>query len=266
MSTKWFSITLPVSFALLFSACTAGDFQTISNSNPQSTSLPSGQPGEQRTSQSARSDTGGTDNSAISVLGHEQARDAVVRTLTERFGLNAPLTWEKQDLTPSNLVGSSTSLFTGEAWTVKVSAPVVAPEYQIYQVGVDHLASGLHWQGTIDASGNLTEIESDPPFKVQTAEQVRDLAVAFVAEAKNLPLPAKWTLQPDDNPANGINAHTYVGGPWVVRVEYQASTPSIRIYDVVVDHMQAVLRWHGQVDANGRLEGLFLQGTSPRNN
>ena len=44
-------------------------------------------------------------------------------------------------------------------WLISVDFPVVAPQATIYQVVVDNELSGLHWQGEVDATGEVTELQ-----------------------------------------------------------------------------------------------------------
>jgi putative hemolysin len=72
---------------------------------------------------------------------------------------NTPLSelqWDAEDLTPQNLVGSSTVRYTSGPWTVTVTYPIVLPELTIYQVSIANSASGLAWSGEVDAQGNVS--------------------------------------------------------------------------------------------------------------
>jgi putative hemolysin len=68
------------------------------------------------------------------------------------------LKWSEEDLTPQDLVGSSTVRYTAGDWVVTVTYPIVAPEDTIYQVGIVNSASGLTWSGEVDAEGNVREV------------------------------------------------------------------------------------------------------------
>jgi hypothetical protein len=88
------------------------------------------------------------------------ARDATLDYLRVQYGDAAPpegLVWSEENITPEGLVGSSTFLYSSGDWTVTVSAPVVAPEAVVYEIEVDNASTGFHWDGTVDASGQLTE-------------------------------------------------------------------------------------------------------------
>ena len=89
---------------------------------------------------------------------HEGACDIAVANAAERAGVDVPTgSWSTQDETPEGLVGSSAFRYTNGPWVVKVSAPVVAPEYLTYTVVVDHMSAIFRWEGTVDADGNVTE-------------------------------------------------------------------------------------------------------------
>ena len=64
-------------------------------------------------------------------------------------------------MTSEELVGQAILQYTSDRgygeWVVKVSYPVVAPENVIYQVFVDNETIGFHWEGEVDASGQVTE-------------------------------------------------------------------------------------------------------------
>lgn len=196
----------------------------------------------------------------VPVLGHDQARDVIVKHLAEQYGLSQPVEWQSVDQTPPDLVGSSTTMFVGDLWTVTVSAPVVAPEYLVYQIDVSDLASGLYWNGSIDAFGTVSEDSVIPPVSVRTTEQARDLAVKLVAVEQNLEIPVEWAKQPNKIIDNSV-LETYTGGAWVVQVSYIPSAPFVGEYQIVIDHMQAALRWQGRVDARGNMDGTFVTGS-----
>ncbi len=199
-------------------------------------------------------------NQPVPVLGHDQARDVIVQYLADQYGLTPPAAWQSVDQTPTNLVGSSKIMFVGDGWTVTVAAPVVAPEYLVYQIEVSDLATGLQWKGSIDAYGVITDESVTVPITVASPDQARDLTIKFVAESNNLEFPAEWTRQPDKTEGNSVVV-TFTGGPWVVQVSYIPSAPIVGEYQIVIDHMQAVIRWQGKVDAHGDLDGNFV--TSP---
>lgn len=95
----------------------------------------------------------------------EEARDIVIASLLQRFPLEAPDAWTIEDQTPENMVGYSTYMYTSGSWVAIVSAPVVAPENLIYSVEIDHVTSGLRWQGEVAATGEIREIFFAEPIQ-----------------------------------------------------------------------------------------------------
>ena len=196
----------------------------------------------------------------VPVLGHDQARDVIVKYLADLYGLTPPVAWQSVNQTPTDLVGSSKTMFVSDGWTVTVSTPVVAPEYLVYQIEASDLATGLQWKGSVNAYGEITEESFMAPLTIDSPEQARDLAVEFVAESQNLEFPSEWIKQPNKIIDNSV-VETYTGGPWVVQVSYIPGAPFVEEYQIVIDHLQAVIRWQGIADAHGSLDGSFVTGS-----
>ena len=103
------------------------------------------------------------------------ALDAALAYLREEYGDSAPvagIAWQAEDATPGGLVGSNTTRYTTEGWTVTVLTPVVNPVDVVYQVTVDNQALGFHWAGQVDATGHVMTLEapdSVEPAPVDTA-------------------------------------------------------------------------------------------------
>lgn len=101
---------------------------------------------------------------------------------------------------------------------------------------------------------------------VSAYEQARDVTVAHVAELGGLPLPEEeWSsMDQTQQNQNGDLTWVFTNGPWVVRVSVSAFSTEPIEYSVVVDHMSAIIRWQGRVDAYGKIvETNFIQGTQP---
>jgi hypothetical protein len=100
------------------------------------------------------------------------ALDAALAYIREQYGRSAPaagIAWKAEDATPGGLLGSTTTRYTAEDWTVTVVMPVVNPVDVVYQVTVDGQALGFHWEGKVDATGHVMTIEepgSDEPAPV----------------------------------------------------------------------------------------------------
>jgi hypothetical protein len=90
------------------------------------------------------------------------ALDAALAFLREEYGSDAPaagIAWQAKDATPGGLVGSNTTVYTAEGWTVTILTPVVNPVDVVYQVTVDNETSGFHWAGKVDATGHVMTLE-----------------------------------------------------------------------------------------------------------
>jgi len=109
-----------------------------------------------------------------------EARDIVLSYLRDHHPQNAPaegITWDEKDITPPDLVGASTRLFTSDVWEVQVSYPVVLPVNTIYTVTVVRIANGSYWKGQLKADGTITETS---PFQQMTQETSQKVAEDFV--------------------------------------------------------------------------------------
>lgn len=92
------------------------------------------------------------------------ARDAVLAYLAAHYSGQAPaagLTWTEKHPTPA-LLGTETYQYTAGDWAIGVTFPVVAPENEVYTVVVDNTATGFHWEGTVNASGQVTQTSITP--------------------------------------------------------------------------------------------------------
>jgi putative hemolysin len=85
------------------------------------------------------------------------ARDSAMAAIWTEGEPMPALDWSEEDLTPQDLVGSSTIRYTAGEWVVTVVYPIVAPDLTVYQVDIGNSASGLTWSGEVDAQGNVSE-------------------------------------------------------------------------------------------------------------
>jgi serpin B len=106
-----------------------------------------------------------------------RARDAAIAYLQDTHATVAPAastTWTVEDVTPTNLVGSSTLVYRTPAdsgeWVVTVTFPIVAPEQTIYHVMVENQVTGFQWEGDVDADGEIKGAEATPPAEVGPAD------------------------------------------------------------------------------------------------
>ena len=99
------------------------------------------------------------------------AREAALSYMSIYHAQIAPkgeLSWTAENITPAGLVGSNAVRYTAEDWIVTVSYPVVAPEAVIYQVEVTNEGDGIQWQGSVDATGQISETA----FVTQSPDQM----------------------------------------------------------------------------------------------
>jgi putative hemolysin len=87
-------------------------------------------------------------------------RDIALAYLVQKFGENAPpvgAAWSGEQNIPPELVGSALYQFSSEDWQISITYPIVAPEAVVYTITVDNPTAGFHWQGQIDAEGQVRE-------------------------------------------------------------------------------------------------------------
>jgi hypothetical protein len=89
------------------------------------------------------------------------ARDAVLAYLAESHDSDAPATglaWTETHARPEGLVGRESYEYTAGDWLIAVSFPVVAPENVVHTIAVSNATTGFHWEGQVDAQGQVTEM------------------------------------------------------------------------------------------------------------
>jgi hypothetical protein len=192
---------------------------------------------------------------------HSQARDAAMQHVTQTYNLPAPDAWNTEDLTPQNVLGASVFQYTSDAWIVRVSAPVVALDKTIYTVVIDHIQSGLHWEGMVNAFGDIAQVNLTPPAQVDSPEQARDQAINYIQQKYGLSLPGDWAFIDTPQTMIGATRYRYTSDPWVVNVIAQAGASPASVYQVTVDNLVKKIKWQGEVSSQGAVtERSFTQG------
>lgn len=240
-------VSLIIMSTLILSAC-AGKVQAEKLDEPEVILIPDS---EEEVQPEESDDQSFEEEFAI--VSHEEARDIAVAYLAEKFSLPEPDEWFANDQTPEGLLGSSDFLYTSGAWVVSITAPVVAPEYLVYSMEIDHIATGMHWEGKVDAQGNLEETDVLEPLQVLSAEDARDAVVAYIIAEYGGEAVGEWTTQPMKPIEKAGVRNTYTSGPWVVQVDHYAAAPIVPGYHIVVDHMSLVARWEGRINADGEI-------------
>lgn len=192
-------------------------------------------------------------NEDLMIVSHERARDIAVNYLVDKYALEIPGDWFSENQTPQGLLGASNFLYSSGAWVVQVTAPVVAPEHLVYSLRIDHVASGTHWEGEVDAWGNLHETIISEPLEVLSALDARDAVVAYIMAKYGWDAAGEWTEQPVIPLENAGIRRTFTSGPWVVQIEHYAAAPIIPQYHLKADHLKIIARWEGQISADGKI-------------
>jgi len=168
-------------------------------------------------------------------------------------------------ITPEGLVGSETYEFTSGDWVITISYPVVAPENVVYQVVVVNETAGFHWEGEVDAAGQVTETlaPSDVEPVVQPPEPGRALnaALAYMREHYGEQAPSSDLTWVGDHPPaeEPVGVQTFEFTPeggaedWVIAVSYPVVAPEDVVYQVVVTNETTGFQWEGEVDAAGQV-------------
>lgn len=173
--------------------------------------------------------------------------------MLEKYALEAPGDWVKNDQTPENLLGASKFIYTSGAWVVAISAPVVAPRYIIYSLEIDHIQTGLHWEGKVDAKWSLTELSFSEPLNVLSVEDTRDAVVDYLIENHEWTGLVDWNESEPEPKENAGLRHTFTSDPWVIQVAYLAAAPFIPEYQITADHLNMIARRTGVVKSNGEI-------------
>ena len=191
------------------------------------------------------------------------ARDAALAYIREHDGRSAPaagIAWKAEDATPGGLLGSTTTRYTAEDWTVTVVMPVVNPVDVVYQVTVDGQALGFHWEGKVDAVGNVMTIEEPGPVEpapvnLPDAAMARDAVLAYIAAHDGPSAPAAGIAWNEENTTPGglVGSTTfrYTAERWTVTVSYPIVAPEYTLYHVQVVDSASGFAWEGEMDASG---------------
>jgi len=183
------------------------------------------------------------------------ARDAALTYISEHYGEQAralSLSWT-EEFTPLNPFRLASYRYTAEDWVVSTpywTRPVV------YQVVVTNRPTGFRWEGTIDASGQVTEQLA--PDDVRGA---RDTALAHLSERYGEQAPALDLTWAEERSTPdvwcGAGTYRYSAEDWVVKVYYPMMPPETVVYLVTVANRATGFHWEGQVDTAGGMTELL---------
>jgi hypothetical protein len=129
-----------------------------------------------------------------------------------------------------------------------------------YTVVVTQVSTGFYWEGTIDAFGAIDETNMIPPATILSAEAARDAAIAYLVETYALAAPQTWVEQQVEQDIPGFARMLYTAEAWVVEVRFAPAAPIVPSYQLIIDNVNEVLRWEGEITARGEItETVFIQ-------
>ncbi len=184
------------------------------------------------------------------------ARQAIVTYLIEYYAIEIVDEWEEFDGSPDE---SSTVRFISGPWIIALTPDESAIDSPSYTVEIGQI-SGFHWEGTIDANGEIHETSYIPPATILTADQARDAAVAYLVNTYALTAPQTWIEQQVEQDVPGFTRKLYTSEAWVVEVLFAPAAPIVPSYQLIIDNLSEVLRWEGEVSSRGEItETQFIQ-------
>jgi putative hemolysin len=150
------------------------------------------------------------------------ARDAALAYLAENYVGEAPaanLAWIEAHTTPEGLVGGESYEYTAGGWLIKVSYPVVAPENVVYTIVVSNQTTGFHWEGQVDAQGQVAETSAGTELASDGWRIYRNEALGYSFQC-----PAEAEIITADNPLRSLTVY----GPGMGDEFWAISHPSDR--------------------------------------
>jgi len=195
------------------------------------------------------------------------ARDAALSYVQEQYGAEAPalgLAWEGVSTLPKDPPpGWSEYQFTSHDCVITIGHAVLPPEQTVYHVSMDNRATKFHWEGRVNARGQVMDSSGGEaePVRAPDPSRALDEVLHFLGEyyADQAPSP------PYDWIEEEVTSEELIGwailqytsdrgyGDWVVKVSYPIVAPENVIYQVIVDNETISFHWEGEVDASGKV-------------
>ncbi len=184
------------------------------------------------------------------------ARQEIVTYLIENYAIEIVEAWEEFDGSPDEV---STVRYISGPWIIALTPDEGAIESATYNVEIGEI-TGFHWEGTIDANGVIKETSYIPPATILTPDQARDAAVAYLVNTYALAAPQEWIEQQVEQDIPGFTRKLYTSEAWVVEVLFAPAAPIVPSYQLIIDNLNEVLRWEGEVSSRGEItETQFIQ-------
>ena len=202
------------------------------------------------------------------------ARDAALAYLWKHNGRSAPavgLAWTEKNVTPEGSIGGMTYRYTAEDWTVTVSYGVVNPASVVYTVVIESQVLGVHWEGTVDAEGSVSE-RSDETAEWFDPICARDAVLAYISARYGEQAPSLDLVWDETNktpgypekPLPGATNLQYTADNWMMTLSYPVVRPDMVEYQITIVNESAGFRWQGKVTASGEvIEQSIVTGKQP---
>ena len=195
---------------------------------------------------------------AVEASDVQAARDAALTYISEHYGEQAPalsLSWT-EEFTPGNpLCDLASYRYTAEDWVVSIP---YRTRPMVYQVVVTNQPTGFQWEGTVDASGQVTEQVAPDDVRA-----VRNTALAYLSERYGEQAPAPGLTWTEDYIGVLISElgcggdetfrWTYTAEYWAVVISYRFLAPKPVVYGVSVENLATHFYWEVEVDAAGQV-------------
>lgn len=182
---------------------------------------------------------------------YEQALEIAIQSLVEKYQLEKPNQWIQQNQVMQDQDNPGRRVYTSGAWSASIQPAGDISKNNSFNLVVDNISLGLHWEGSIDSIGSINETVDIPPVEIQSPVAARQAAVDFIVSNYQWETPGDWNEQPIKPMENAITRYTYTSGPWVVQVDVPAMAPLISHFNIIADMMNINARWTGTVKATG---------------
>jgi len=190
----------------------------------------------------------------IQIQNFYEARDFIAEYFFSQYGIEQTDPWMEQNITPEGLVGSSTFRYVSGLLTIKISAPVVAPENTVYTIEeASYIVNGFYWEGTLSYYGDIEEILVLLPGTVLNEESARDAVLDYLVTTYDLSEFGEWEDQDFSQTGNDTLLIVYTSGPWTVKVEFAPAAPLISNYLVTVESSADGFLWEGDITLRGEI-------------
>jgi len=183
------------------------------------------------------------------------ARDAAIdafRFVAPNLAPPPDLAWVGRDTTPAGVTEVTSYEFASSGWSVSVASLSLSSNITAYELGLDHAQTGLHWASRLNQSLSLAESNINVSPEALVARQIA-LDYLLAHDPAHAP-PAGLVWLGSRTTAGGLPGHEsyqFSATGWVMTVDYDLSSTSDLVYEIVLTGPDNGFLWRGQVDAQG---------------